>query len=309
MGMADDAVAISVVIPVATAGASTKDCLRQVLRSLERFGDASELILVLNGLGQADRDGLADVLGHPGVLCIERAERLGSAPARCLGVRQARGRRILFTDADCRVPDDWVAQMAEAGAASDVACGQVQAANTCVNAYVRIEEEIDRLRNSMLTPKGTRRFPVVANMIARPDLAALIVDDRDNTAEDVQLSLEYNLRGVPVAGTDHVVVRTIYPSSLAQCLSRRVKHAKGFAFAQRLWSRTEWRRLGMRGPVALALAAFVRVWRMRVSRFEQMTALALHLWFAAAWACYLVVRPRRIRRGAAVGAAQRSTGA
>jgi cellulose synthase/poly-beta-1,6-N-acetylglucosamine synthase-like glycosyltransferase len=292
MGIAEEEPIVSVIVPVATAGAFTRECLRRVLRSMECCGGASELVLVLNGLRDADRRELDEVLGHPSVTCIERAGRIGSAPARCLGVHRARGRLLLLTDADCLVPDDWVAQMVKAAGAHDVACGQVQAANACANSYVRIEQEVDRVRNSMTTRQGTRRFPTVANMIARRDLLTLIVDDRDNTAEDIQLSVEYIRRGILIATVDDAAVRTVYPSSLAQCLRRRAKHARGVAFAQKLWSRREWRGVGMRGPLALGMAAFVRIWRMRLSRFEQLMCLLLRLCFAAMWAYYLVARPR-----------------
>ena len=293
--MTEDTPFISVVIPVASAGTLTRESLQTVLRSVEDFERACELVLVLNGLRDGEREELDELLTHPSVVWVERADRIGSAPARCLGVDRARGRYTVMTDADCMVPADWVSRMARAAAEHDVACGQVQAANTSVNACVRIEEEIDRLRNSTATPSGTRRYPTTANMIARRDLLALIANDRDNTAEDIQLSLEYMHRGIRVASVDDVVVRTIYPSSLMQCMSRRAKHAKGTAFAQGLWTRREWRGFGMRGPVALALAGSVRVWRMRLSRFEQLLAFGLRLWFAAAWAWYLVARVGRPR--------------
>ncbi len=292
--MAEEELAVSVLIPVATAGAFTRECLQKVLHSLDRFDGASELILVVNGLRHADREELAEVLKHQKVVRIERAERIGSAPARCLGVSLARGRHVLSTDADCLVPTNWVAQMVKAGTVHGVACGQVQAANPLVNAYVRIEQEVDRLRNSALTPTGTRRYPTVANMVARRDLLVPLVDDRDNTAEGVQLSLEYMFRNILVSSVDHATVRTIYPSSLAECLSRRAKHAKGVAFAQSLWSPKEWRSFGMRGPLSLGMAAFVRIWRARLSRWEQLVCLALRLCFAAMWAFYLLAPKRRM---------------
>ena len=291
--MADEEPLVSVIVPVATRGSFTRKCLQTVLDSLESFDGASELILALNGLGRGDIEDLAVALDNPKVTCIELGERAGSAPARCRGIEHARGRYVLLTDADCLVPADWVARMVSAAAADGVACGQVQAANRIVNAYVRIEQEVDRVRSSALTPGGTRRYPTVANMAARRALLPPIVDDRDNTTEDIQLSLEYMSRGIAVRSVDDVIVRTIYPSSLRQCLARRAKHAKGVAFARRLWSRKEWRSFGMRGPFSLAVAAFVRIWRMRLSRREQLIALALRLWFAAMWAFYLLAPGRK----------------
>ena len=279
--MAGEEPAVSVVIPVATAGAFTRECLQSVLHSLADFEGSSQLILVLNGLGQGDRESLAALLAHPKVRSVERPERIGSAPARCLGIGLARGRHVLLTDADCLVPIDWVAEMVKAGASHGVASGQVQAANRVLNAYVRVQQEIDRVRNSAGTRLGTRRYPTVANMAARRELLTHLVDERDNTAEDIQLSLEFLSRGIKVGSADHVVVRTVYPLSFMECLSRQAKHAMGVAFVQRQWSRRQWRRLGMAGPLALAVAAFIRIWRLRLSHRERMIALALRLCFAA----------------------------
>jgi hypothetical protein len=135
-------------------------------------------------------------------------------------------------------------------------------------------------------------------MAARRELLTHLVDDRCNTAEDIQLSLEFLSRGIKVGSVDHVVVRTVYPSSFMGCLSRQARHAMGVAFAQRQWSRRQWRRLGMAGPLALAVAAFIRMSRLRLSHRERIIALALRLCFAAQWAFYLVMlrRCKHIRR-------------
>jgi GT2 family glycosyltransferase len=61
----------------------------------------------------------------PRGLLLETAERLSPAAARNRAVAAARGRRILFTDADCRPAPDWVAKMAAALDAAPVAGGAV----------------------------------------------------------------------------------------------------------------------------------------------------------------------------------------
>ncbi|MDD1750055.1 MAG: glycosyltransferase, partial [Methanothrix sp.] len=173
--MAEEEPVVSIVIPVATAGAFTRKCLQSVLDSLADFDGSSQIILVLNGLGQGDRESLATLLAHPKVRSVERPERLGSAPARCLGIGLARGRYVLSTDADCLVPVDWVAEMVKAGAGYGVASGQVQAANRVLNTYVRVQQEIDRVRNSAVNRSGTRRYLTAANMAARRELLNYLV--------------------------------------------------------------------------------------------------------------------------------------
>jgi len=47
----------------------------------------------------------------PSVHLIAHASRLSAGSARNLGLREARGRKILVTDADIRVPPDWMRRM------------------------------------------------------------------------------------------------------------------------------------------------------------------------------------------------------
>lgn len=290
--MADQEPVISIVIPVAAAGAFTHECLQSVLNSVADFDGRSQIILVLNGLEHGEQESLAALLARPNVMSVQRPERIGSAPARCLGIGLARGRYVLLTDADCLVPPDWVAEMAKAAASYGVASGQVQSANGVPNTYVRVQQEMDRVRNSVVTRLGTRRYPTVSNMAARREHLTHLIDDPHNAAEDIQLSLEFLSRGLKVGSVDHIVVRTVYPSSFRESLSRQAKHAMGAAFAQRQWSRRQWRSLGMAGPLALAATALIRIWRLRLSHRERTIALALRLCFAAQWAfCLAMLMP------------------
>ena len=87
--MADEEPAVSVVIPVATAGAFTRECLQTVLHSLESFDGASQLILVLNGLRHGDFENLAAVLEHPKAVYAlsRRSIACGTRPSH-RGVRE-----------------------------------------------------------------------------------------------------------------------------------------------------------------------------------------------------------------------------
>ena len=63
--------------------------------------------------------------GVSAVRFVETAERLNPAAARNRGVAEARGERILFTDADCRPLPGWAERLAAALDASPVAGGAV----------------------------------------------------------------------------------------------------------------------------------------------------------------------------------------
>jgi len=61
----------------------------------------------------------------PRTLLLESAERLNPAAARNRAVAASRGRRLLFTDADCRPAPGWVERMAAALDTAPVAGGAV----------------------------------------------------------------------------------------------------------------------------------------------------------------------------------------
>lgn len=81
------------------------------------------LVVGRDGPGRLDavlRDPSASALRF-----VETAERLNPAAARNRGVREARGRLLLFTDADCVPQTGWIAHLTAALATSPVAGGAV----------------------------------------------------------------------------------------------------------------------------------------------------------------------------------------
>lgn len=73
-------------------------------------------------------DRTADVVrgGYPSVVLVRHTGRLSCGAARNLGLRYARGERILFTDADVRVPRDWVRLLAQGLEEADAVGGSVE---------------------------------------------------------------------------------------------------------------------------------------------------------------------------------------
>jgi glycosyltransferase involved in cell wall biosynthesis len=95
------------------------DRVRRLLSSLASQTmdpDAYEVIVVENG--SAD---LADVDGGNGIIRYAHLERANSAAARNTGLRLARGRFLLLTDADCVARPGWIEQMTARLANGDVA--------------------------------------------------------------------------------------------------------------------------------------------------------------------------------------------
>lgn len=97
---------VSVVIAARNAAATIDACLATLAaQSLT----ASEVIVVDDG----STDDTAARARTAGVLVLDGAGR-GASAARNLGIEQARGRYVAFTDADCTVPPHWLARLVAA---------------------------------------------------------------------------------------------------------------------------------------------------------------------------------------------------
>ncbi len=98
---------ISVVIPAFNAAATLDLCL-DALACQTVAADSYEVLVVDDG---SSDDTPSRAAAHPGVRLLSQAHA-GPAAARNLGVRQARGEIVLFTDADCAPAPDWIERMA-----------------------------------------------------------------------------------------------------------------------------------------------------------------------------------------------------
>ena len=98
---------ISVIIPGYNVSNYVSECLDALLaQTMPR--DAYEIIYV----DDASEDDSQDVVGrYGGVRLLALPENRGQATARNLGLQEARGEIILFTDADCVPAHDWIEAM------------------------------------------------------------------------------------------------------------------------------------------------------------------------------------------------------
>jgi glycosyltransferase involved in cell wall biosynthesis len=95
---------ISVIIPVYNGG----DKLQKCVSALQRQKTERRYEIIVIDDGSTDR-GLEQIRGN-GFRVFKQANQ-GPAAARNLGVAEARGRIVLFTDADCEPQEDWIEQM------------------------------------------------------------------------------------------------------------------------------------------------------------------------------------------------------
>ena len=111
----------SVVVPThnrrALLGRVVEAILRQTLP-----GDRYELILVDDGSTDGTDALAADLAGRSGARLFHQENR-GAAAARNLGIREACGDAVAFTDDDCLVPPDWLERLADGYARHPEAVG------------------------------------------------------------------------------------------------------------------------------------------------------------------------------------------
>lgn len=100
--MQPEKIEISVIVPVYQHWSLIPGLLESMKR--QSLGlDQWELILVDNG-----SDSLPDQGGLPGFVRLLKCEKPGSYAARNMGIANAHGKLMVFTDADCRPCADWL---------------------------------------------------------------------------------------------------------------------------------------------------------------------------------------------------------
>jgi glycosyltransferase involved in cell wall biosynthesis len=95
---------ISVIIPVYNGGDKLQKCISALKR--QKTSRPYELIVVDDG----STDGGLQKIKDFGLRVLKQANQ-GPAAARNLGVANAQGRIVLFTDADCEPHEDWIEEM------------------------------------------------------------------------------------------------------------------------------------------------------------------------------------------------------
>ncbi len=128
---------ISVIIPVFNGGRKIRRCVRALQR--QRTNRAYEIIIVDDG----STDGSLKWVKGNGVRIFKQANQ-GPAAARNLGVEKARGKIVLFTDADCEPLEDWIEQMVqplEDASISGVKGSYLSRQKKIVSRFVQLEYE------------------------------------------------------------------------------------------------------------------------------------------------------------------------
>lgn len=99
---------ISMIVPVFNGGTKIRRCVDALARQVTRR--RYEVIIVDDGSTDSGLEGLASESADRPVRVFRQANQ-GPAVARNLGVSVARGKFVLFTDADCEPVEDWLEEM------------------------------------------------------------------------------------------------------------------------------------------------------------------------------------------------------
>lgn len=116
-----DPLDVSVIVPAYRAERTLARCVRSLLD--QRFDGSFEVIVCVSA---DDEEGLPDLDEDPALRVLTNVPRLGAAAARNRAATQARGRLLVFTDADVEADPGWLTALAAAAAGGACVAGAVR---------------------------------------------------------------------------------------------------------------------------------------------------------------------------------------
>jgi len=214
--------AISVVVPIQNMAGSIGDCIEALSRqTLPR--QVYEILVVDDG-STDDSVRIARQAGATRVLSKPRGGY--AAAARNLGIREARGEILCFTDADCRPHPDWLAQITAPFAVPEIAGAKGTYATdqrSLVARFVQLEyeEKYDHLR-------GQERISFIDFYSAAFRRQVLIsnggFDERFPNSEDRELSFRLATRGYKMVFQPYALVNHTHADNLPGYFRKKVRN-------------------------------------------------------------------------------------
>lgn len=151
---------LTVVIPCFNEAERIGAALRSVFN--QRGAETFEVIVV-----DSSSDETAAIVRRdfPSVRLLTHASRLSAGAARNLGLREARGRKVLVTDADIRVPPDWIRRMSAHLDEVDVVGGSIAngTPRSLTGTLLHLLEFFRLLPDHSASCHGDARFVATAN--------------------------------------------------------------------------------------------------------------------------------------------------
>lgn len=220
--MSAEPVDVSVVIPLYN-DAGTIGAVLDAL-AVQQTARPFEVIVVDDG--STDR-GAALAEGRARVL---RQENAGPSAARNLGAREARGEIVLFLDADCVPPPNWIAELSRPllSGQAEAAMGTIRMANDGVVARLVQSEVEDRYRGMAAATDGVD-FIAAPSCGFRRDFFLAIggFDERLRAAEDVEIAYRVTAAGHRIAFVGSAPVAHEHQTTWRDFIKTKFSRARG----------------------------------------------------------------------------------
>ncbi len=181
----------SIIIPILNAEKTLQSCLESVIK-LDYPSDQYEIICVDNG--STDRS-LSIIRQFKNICLLQEHRSKSSYLARSTGIGAARGEVLVFTDADCVVPADWLKRFDEAfqdPQAGAVAGKIVPAPAKTLTEEYQIKREVLSLEGMSVFPFGW--LPITANAAYRSELFKTVGPFRDDLISGGDFELGERIR-------------------------------------------------------------------------------------------------------------------
>lgn len=220
--MSEAGVQVSVVIPLYNDAAT----IGAVLDGLAAQAGAPPFEVIVVDDGSSDGGG-----GLVGARArVIRQPNAGPAAARNQGARDATGEIVLFLDADCVPPPNWVADMVHALATGrfDAVMGTIGMANDGIVPRLVQSEIDDRYRGMAVATGGVDFIAAPACGFRRDVFLALGgFDERLRHAEDVEIAYRVTAAGHRIAFVDTAPAAHAHQTTWGQFIATKFRRAVG----------------------------------------------------------------------------------
>ncbi|GKS59285.1 hypothetical protein YTPLAS18_28120 [Nitrospira sp.] len=220
---------VSVIVPSYNRPHAIADCVA-ALRSSTYPRDRFEILVVDDGSPVPIASSLHDIQGHPRVTVLRECNA-GPSAARNLGVSQARGEFLAFTDDDCRPAREWLQRLVEVAQAAPTGMIGGRTVNGLGgNLYSSLSQVIVEEAYSYLHGrKSELAFFASNNMLLSADQYRRIggFDPAFRVSEDRDLCDRWTGLGLPLVYAPEAVVHHYHVLTLSTFWRQHSSYGRG----------------------------------------------------------------------------------
>jgi len=213
----------SIIVPVYNESQTIERCLRSLLN--QTMARESYEILVID---DGSTDGTDRIAKKYPVEYYFQANQ-GAASARNLGARYARGKIILFTDADCEVTANWIEEMVIPFGDPEVIGVKGFYRTSQRELIARFVQKEYEAKSRYLLKSKYIDFVDTYSAAYRKDVflkaGGFDTQFRTASAEDCDLSYQLSIQGYKMVANPHAVVFHMHPDSLRSYCKTKFRNA------------------------------------------------------------------------------------